>query len=348
LYPFYPKKSCLIIATSLLLIQTALGQFMPTAQYFSSPLTLNPALTGKFDGDFRVTAKVPSVGASFVSSSFSAEVPVLRSFHSKLDYWGVGFRAMKGQSASGIMSSREYAFSTAYTKGLDEQGYHQLGVGFQASFHRNRINTLDLTPAEPVPVQELPLAVPVDLMRTDNILNMQYPDYTDLSTGFLYSGTTNGRNNFYLGGAAFHLNNPLETSLDNKLFYGISPQYIAHGGASFHRNEARSSYYVSSVYSNQANRQLMMLGGVFGYNLVSGTEFSRTVYAGIWGKYSEPYTVLMPYLGMDYNGFRMGVSYDFQFQKSTTVRSPFNKVIEITLIYERKQDWYRTRPHPRF
>jgi hypothetical protein len=52
------------------------------SQFFASPLTLNPAFTGKFDGLWRLAAnhrdQWPSIPKAYVTSTASLDFPILK------------------------------------------------------------------------------------------------------------------------------------------------------------------------------------------------------------------------------------------------------------------------------
>ncbi|MDE3249481.1 MAG: type IX secretion system membrane protein PorP/SprF, partial [Bacteroidota bacterium] len=129
------KRSGLLINCFLLMKMLASAQDPHFSQFFSSPLTLNPALTGKFDGVFRAAGNYrdqwPAISKAFVTSTLSVDAPLLGSKINPNDVWGVGLMAMTDRTANGILNSNYISFSTSYHKGLDEDGYHQLGFGFQ-------------------------------------------------------------------------------------------------------------------------------------------------------------------------------------------------------------------------
>src|SRR3979411_2866807 len=103
------------------------------SQFFASPLTLNPALTGKFNGVVRVAGNYrnqwPSINNAFITSTISVDAPIFRKQLPENDTWGLGLMAMTDKTASGALNSNYISLSTAYHKSLDEDGYHQLGVG---------------------------------------------------------------------------------------------------------------------------------------------------------------------------------------------------------------------------
>jgi hypothetical protein len=115
---------------------------------FASPLTLNPALTGKLDGDFRVTGNYrnqwPTINRAFTTTTASIDFPILRNTIASNDTWGFGVMGYSDQSANGALKVNYLSLSTAYHKGLDEDGYSQIGVGFQATYSNMMLNTQTL------------------------------------------------------------------------------------------------------------------------------------------------------------------------------------------------------------
>ncbi|MFM9911534.1 MAG: type IX secretion system membrane protein PorP/SprF, partial [Chitinophagaceae bacterium] len=65
-----------------LILSTVKAQDPNFSQFFVSPLTLNPALTGKFNGDFRIAGNYrdqwPSISKAFITSTVSLDGPILR------------------------------------------------------------------------------------------------------------------------------------------------------------------------------------------------------------------------------------------------------------------------------
>src|SRR5580692_5142138 len=98
------------------------------SQFFASPLTLNPALTGKFNGVLRVAGNYrnqwPAISNAFITSTVSVDAPILTNKLPVNDTWGLGILAMNDKTADGILTSNYLGISTAYHLALDEDGYH--------------------------------------------------------------------------------------------------------------------------------------------------------------------------------------------------------------------------------
>ena len=135
------------ILTSILSISTLLlqGQDIHFSQYFSSPLTLNPANTGNFNGNIRLVANYRSQWGSFTvpyqTFSGSADFAMLKG---KLngDFFGLGilfYHDIAGDSRLGTLNS---ALSLAYHKTLGDKML--MSVGAQVGFMQNRIDYTDL------------------------------------------------------------------------------------------------------------------------------------------------------------------------------------------------------------
>src|SRR4026208_572177 len=117
------KKLLLTLLSLASVITVSLAQDPNFSQFFASPLTLNPALTGKFNGLFRVAGNYrnqwPSISNAFITSTASVDFGILQNRLVPEDTWGVGFVAMTDKTANGILSSNYFSITTAYHKGLD-------------------------------------------------------------------------------------------------------------------------------------------------------------------------------------------------------------------------------------
>ena len=126
-------RKLFILVVTLALVKQASAQDPNFSQFFVSPLTLNPALTGKFNGDFRLAGNYrdqwPAISKAFVTSTISFDMPILRNSLSELDTWGIGVLAMTDKTANGILSTNLISFTTAYHKGIDEDGVVGVGRG---------------------------------------------------------------------------------------------------------------------------------------------------------------------------------------------------------------------------
>src|SRR5215475_7487215 len=67
------------------------------SQFFSSPLTLNPAFTGKFDGNVRIAGNYrnqwPTINQAYKTGTASVDLPIMKKQIDYRDTWGIGIMA---------------------------------------------------------------------------------------------------------------------------------------------------------------------------------------------------------------------------------------------------------------
>ncbi len=329
-----------------LILSTVKAQDPNFSQFFVSPLTLNPALTGKFNGDFRIAGNYrdqwPSISKAFITSTVSLDGPILRGKLSELDTWGVGVVAMTDKTANGILSTNLISVTTAYHKGLDENGLHQLGIGFQASYNTKRLDGTKLNFEDELD-QFGGWSIPSGEIINNQTLNLSY---VDVSAGFLYNGSTDGFNNFYIGASAYHLNKPRE-SFTGDIFYTLSQRYSVHAGGAIPLGDATRTIYLSSLFSNQAGANNIVLGGAIGFALNDEPDNPSNFYAGMWTRFNNVNDAIIPYVGLEFNGFRLGASYDVNISSLKTA-SQSRGGLEVSLIFIKRPPGYKGMPCPRF
>ena len=302
------------------------------SQFFASPLTLNPALTGKFDGSFRVAGNYrnqwPTINNAFVTKTASFDFGILKNKLADVDQLGVGILALTDQAGDGVMVTNSAGLSLAYHKGLDENGYHQIGAGFQGTYVNKRldINKVDfedeLTP--------LGFTGVTNEVFSNQQINV---NYVDINAGFLYNGSTNGYNNFYVGASMYHINRPKESFLGADFL--LTPRVTLQAGGkipigSYH------NFNISTNYSFQANAKNFVAGGTFSYNVNSNIENPTNVFLGAWTRISSIYNdAVIPYFGLEFKSIHIGYSYDINV---SPLKSASNSVggNEISLIYIKK------------
>lgn len=336
----------------LLLITCALGTITVNAQdpnfsqFFVSPLTLNPALTGKFNGNFRVAGNYrdqwPEISRAYVTSTASFDMGILKNKISDLDTWGIGVMAMTDKTANGVLSSNYISVTTSYHKGIDEEGLHSIGIGFQGTFANKRLDGTKLNFLDELDANggfTGNSEEPID----DQQLNVKH---FSLAVGALYNGSTDGYNNFYVGVSAYHLNRPKESFTGN-VFYQLNPRVTFNAGGAIPLADKTKTIYLSSLYSTQAGANNIVIGGAAGFMLNDDEENPTNFYAGGWTRFNNVNDAVIPYVGLEFGGFRLGASYDVNISSLKTA-SQSKGGIEISLIYINRPPGYKGMPCPRF
>src|SRR5258706_12481046 len=75
------------------------------SQFFASPLTLNPALTGKFDGVYRVAGNYrnqwPTINIAFITMRVSIDFEILKKSIRETDHFVFGILGFSDKTAIG-------------------------------------------------------------------------------------------------------------------------------------------------------------------------------------------------------------------------------------------------------
>lgn len=340
---FRPVTLAFLLLTAL----TTQAQDPGFSQFFASPLTLNPALTGKFNGVVRVAGNYrnqwPSINNAFITSTVSVDGAIFRNQLPENDTWGLGLMAMSDRTAGGALNTNMVSLSTSYHKSLDEDGYHQIGVGFQGSYVNHTLDGTKLTFEDGLQLDGTFLPSPTELINSQ-VVNTHF---FDMNLGVLYNASTTGNNNFYIGASAYHLNHP-KLSFMGTDSISVPTRVTVHGGGYFPITGTSSTIYVSAVYNHQPIAHDYVFGGAWAVNANNDEENPVNFYAGVWARFSNLTDAVIPYVGLDFGSFSLGMTYDVNVS-SLKPASQSRGGIEISLIYIKKpSDGRKSIPCPRF
>jgi type IX secretion system PorP/SprF family membrane protein len=322
------KKNIFTLAFCMSLVSVSLAQDPNFSQFFASPMTLNPALTGKFDGVYRVAGNYrnqwPTINNAFTTMTASVDFSILKNSIPEIDQFGVGIMAFSDKSGNGVLQDNYAALSVAYHKGIDENGYNQIGIGFQGTFVNKRLDVSKVVFED----QLTPLGFTgvTSEVFSNSQVNVKY---FDMNAGVFYNGSTNGYNNFYLGASMYHINRPKETFNGGNFL--LSARTTIQAGGKIPMG-TYNYLHVAANYSMQAKAHNAMLGGAYSLNVNNDETNPTNVYLGLWYRFND---AVIPYVGLEFGEFQLGVSYDV----NTSSLKPASNVrggSEISLIYIRK------------
>ncbi len=303
------------------------------SQFFSSPLTLNPALTGKFDGLFRVAGNYrnqwPTINNAFVTKTASVDFSILKNRLADIDQMGLGILGVTDRAGDGVLITNYAGLSLAYHKGLDEDGYNQIGAGFQGTYVNKRLDISkvdfedELTP--------LGFTGVTSEIFSNKQINVSY---LDINAGILFNGSTNGDNNYYIGASMYHINRPKESFQGGE--YLLNPRVTIQAGGKLPVGGSYHNINISTYYSFQANAKNLVAGGAFSYNVNNDNENPTNVFVGAWTRFSSNINdAVIPYIGMEFSSVHIGYSYDINISELKTASNSMGGN-EISLIYIKK------------
>ncbi len=334
------KKYLCTVFVSFSIVVLAAAQDPHFSQFFASPLTLNPALTGKFDGTLRVAGNYrnqwPAFNNVYTTSTLSLDFAILKSKLPDFDTWGIGILALTDKAGGGILNNNYLGLSTSYHKALDEDGFQQIGIGFQGTFGQKRLDNSKLFFED----QLTPFGftgVTADIFNT-NDLNI---NYLDVNAGIIYTGSTNDQNNFYVGASVYHVNRPKESFKGGN--WNIAPRATVSGGGYFPVSDILT-LHTSAIYQVQNKSSEVTVGGALATPIDPESSTPSNVYLGSWFRVGD---AIIPYVGLEFAGLRIGASYDVNVS-DLKAGSQSRGGMEISLIYIKRPPGYKGIPCPKF
>jgi type IX secretion system PorP/SprF family membrane protein len=333
------------ILSLMILALNASAQDPHFSQFFASPLTLNPAFTGKFDGIWRLAAnhrdQWPSIPKAYVTTSASIDFPILKKIIPQGDGFGVGISGLSDASGNNALKLNYGSLSLSYHKSFDEEGFNTLGIGFQGTYASMGLDVTKLTFEDELRQNGFSPGTSAEYIGT-NPLTGRNRNYMDFSAGFLFSGSSNGENNYYLGVSMYHINRP-KISFKDRNDWNLSSRITVHGGGTFPLSDVLD-LNVSVLHQAQSKSSETLLGGALSYNINTNSDNPTSVYMGSWLRIKD---AIIPYLGIEFGNLRIGASYDVN-TSDLKAASLSKGGSEFSIIYIKKAPENKGIPCPKF
>ena len=216
----------------LLLVGTAASaQDLHFSQFHMSPLTLNPAMTGLFNGNMRLTGNYRNQWQSvlpntpFRTLAGSVELSGKSGYDNRI---GIGMHIFSDQAGSLNLSKTSISGSVAYTMALTRTRDYYISAGLQAAYTNSSYNYLNITTGN-----QWQDGAHNPLAGTGESYALPSTTYLDAGLGVMWYHFRNARNYQYVGGSAFHVNRPEYAFLENSGDEGrrLYAKYCVHFGA---------------------------------------------------------------------------------------------------------------------
>ncbi len=334
------KKIASVIIVVLGFIFNADAQDPHFSQFFASPLTLNPALTGKFDGTLRAAGNYrnqwPAFNNVYTTSTLSVDFSILNKIIPENDTWGVGIIALTDKAGGGVLTNNYIGISTAYHKALNEDGYSQIGLGFQGMYGQKRLDNSKLYYEDML--TPFGFTGVTQEVYNSNDLNI---NYFDVNAGLIYTVSTTDKNNFYFGASMYHINRPKESFKGGN--WNIAARTTISAGGYFPVSD-NLTLHTSGIYQVQGKSTETTFGGAIASALNNDERNPTNVYGGLWMRWND---AVIPYLGLEFGGMRIGASYDIN-TSGLKAGSQSRGGMELSLIYIKKPANGKNVPCPKF
>lgn len=299
--------SCFIFLCS----SSLFSQDIHFSHFTMSPLTLNPALTGAYEGTFRVGGIYRDQWASILENQFRTpsiyvDAPIVRGFGKK-DWIGVGAYVLNDQAGSAALSNLTVMGSISYHLGMGAKGNTVLSLGVQGGIVQKKLNTNDLIFRDQYSNGSF-VGTSAEIANFENT-NISYPDF---QAGLVLNTYLSSRFNLEFGGSVYHIAEPDNAFLvagtldDDKL----PRRYVGHARANIDFGK-RSVLRPAVLYQMQAKASELNAQVMYGIHLNELRDMTLLFGAGYRPTDADAVVALF---GFDYKGFKVGASYDVNLQ----------------------------------
>ena len=282
------------------------------SQFMYSPLNLNPALTGDFDGDYRFIANHRNQWSSITVPyvSFSAGFDILYS-HQKLGKTklGGGLLFNTDKAGDGNFGTNQVILSASAIRPLNDESTINIALGANVAYNQNSVDYNKFYFGNQYNGYQFDSSLPNDeYFVKDNL------SYFDFSLGIASEIILSGNKIINAGFSFMHINSPQKSFYDSKnselpgkfnFFGNISlPVFKKH------------RIIPQVVYFRQGTFNELYLGGEFAYSL-NNLQF-KNLYLSLLTRLGDAAIIRF---GLDYKSWNMGISYDINYSKLTVVSS---------------------------
>jgi type IX secretion system PorP/SprF family membrane protein len=284
----------------------ALGQDIHFSQFALSPLSLNPAQTGFFDGNYRLAGNYrgqwAAVPVPYTTFSASADMNLGRK--KSKDKIGLGLLMYNDRAGDADFGTSQFSPSFSYIKTLGSPAKHQaLSFGVQPGFVQRTINFQKLRFDNQYNGDVFDPGAP----SGENFSTSNFSYFT-LSAGILYYYKPAPRSSFSIGAGLFNINSAPQ-SFFNKDDIRLFKRAVFHGQAQFKIGEKMDLVPAFQIMKQYKYTEVL-LGTSVKFLLVQNRGGREAFNVGCW---LRPGDAVILSTGYDYRQFVFGLSYDINY-----------------------------------
>ena len=301
------------------------------SQYEASPMYYNPALTGMFEGDYRMSGHFRNQWSSIATKPFTTTA---LSFDMPYKKFKVGSFLLNQRAGAGNYNVLNWVLSAAYNYEINSNPHHNLSGGLQLGVIHKSVNMNNLffdqqyTPSNGGSFNTS--------LPNGEIFTNQSIILPESNIGILYNySNIRTRFNPFIGVSVFHLTEP------NESFYGVTNKlprrYLVHGGSKFNIHP-KVQLAAHGFWMKQVNVQEVFYT-LQGYYYIKDADTYLMAGASFRGQNLYVPMVLKDYrdaaiihFGLKYNDFTYRFSYDVNTSALSTI-SQGRGGFEMSIVY---------------
>ena len=317
------KRKFFILLLTIVIFRAGLfAQDIHFSQFLMSPLYLNPAETGFFNGEFRFTGNNRSQWRSVTvpyrtfaaSFDWNSKQNII-----KLGQLSFGLQFMNAVAGDGNFTTTLIRFSTAWQYPFNNDN-SMLSVGANVNYNQHTLDFSKLYFGS----QYNGFYFDPQLSTQENYTVNSFK-YADFSFGAALMHKLNNGIPFYAGLSLNHLNRPQQT------FFDENSNLLAMKFSFYMKSEIELKEKIDAIPSvaifNQGTHREILYGGLLRFETAYSSV--RNIYFGGWLRHGDAGIIK---IGFDYQNVNVGFSYDFNFSSLRVASNGFGGA-EIGIIY---------------
>jgi type IX secretion system PorP/SprF family membrane protein len=280
-----------------------LSQDIHWSQFNDIPLFQNPGNAGNFNGDYRFVANYrnqwKSVTVPFSTLSISADA---KSY--KFKQLGYGILFFHDVTGDGKLRTIEMQGNASYLFKLSADSTHTIRPGINIGLNHRQVNWDQLYFDNQFNGVIFDPSLPTnELYQTDRRTNLS------IGVGGVYEYYRNKREKYSAGIGIYNINRPNQGFYGEKIQRDVRLNLFAKG---MHKLDVDWDLVPAINFSIQGKYRELMLGSSVKYTLIDRLGLYRAVYGGLWYRNRDAACLTV---GMDYQAWFAGISYDINFSK---------------------------------
>jgi type IX secretion system PorP/SprF family membrane protein len=296
------KYYCILVLTIGSLFDIVSAQDPHFTQFYSAPLTVNPAYTGVFRGQVRFMSNYRqqwnSLASPFTTVYASLDGKIGAQPEVGQNPFNMGVQFMTDRSMKGAFLSNYISGSAAYHVTLDYDGYKTIGAGLSASYGDRRIDFSGIAFDAQFASGGFNLSLPNGEAALQNM-----KPFVSVGAGLLYRYDNTFTGEFFdIGISGYHFNKPRQTVLNDPTQF-LPLRIAAQISWQKYLND-NTILNLKGLYQTQASVSYV-LGGFSLAKLMGDPK--NMIGAGCWYRSGE---AVSPYLFIEYDHLLLGVTYD--------------------------------------
>ncbi len=309
-----------ITVTALMLISgVTQAQDVHFSQFYTTPLHINPAQAGFFNGNFRFAGiyknQWQSVTAPYSTFSGSADLS-LTNKKRKGDIFGMGFLATSDKAGDANYTTTQFGLAFSYNKKISNFGNQYLGVGSSVNYSNVHFDYANLHFDDEY------------FGRTGNQKIVPSTHYFDFSAGVEYNFIHDESTNFNVGAAMFHINQPGNSFAGNDFDAVLNRKILLNAGAGLRLNQT-FQLNPRILFARQSSHRELNLGTFVKVRLDKTPVPKYSLYLGSWYRWKDAFIFVSRF---DIDRLSFAMSYDLNLSTLSRASNGFGGP-EFSILY---------------